>query len=70
MRKSAFFLALVLAVIAGLSSDHFPIAQAEDQIPATTLSTIVDTTDIYGGPGTLEGTFQTAEGLPDQQGWT
>ncbi|MEN8006118.1 MAG: FlgD immunoglobulin-like domain containing protein [Candidatus Krumholzibacteriota bacterium] len=70
MRKYSFFLALVIAVIAGFSTDHFRIAQAGDQIPATTFSTIVDTLDLYGGPGTLEGTFQTAGGLPDKQGWT
>ena len=28
-----------------------------------------DTLDIYGGPGTLEGKFQTATGEPDSQGW-
>jgi len=28
-----------------------------------------DTLDIYGGPGTLEGKFQTAAGQPDPQGW-
>jgi hypothetical protein len=70
MRKYVYFLALVLAVIAGFSTGHFPIAQARDQIPATTFSTIVDTMDLYGGPDSLAGTFQTAEGLPDQQGWT
>ena len=70
MRKSAIFLALVLAVIAGYSTLHFPIAQAREQIPATAFSTIVDTMDLYGGPDSLSGTFQTAEGLPDRQGWT
>ncbi len=70
MRKSAFSLALTLAVIAGLSTNHFRIAEAKDQISAATFSTIIDTIDIYGGPGTLEGTFQTADGLPDEQGWT
>lgn len=28
-----------------------------------------DTTYVYGGPGTLEGKFETAGGLPDRQGW-
>ncbi len=28
-----------------------------------------DTLDLYGGPGTLEGKFQTESGLPDPQGW-
>ncbi|MFO7655280.1 MAG: FlgD immunoglobulin-like domain containing protein [Candidatus Krumholzibacteriia bacterium] len=28
-----------------------------------------DTLFLYGGPGTLEGTFQTAGGAPDRQGW-
>ena len=28
-----------------------------------------DTLDIYGGPGTLEGKFQTEAGEPDEQGW-
>ncbi len=70
MRKFVFSLALVLDVIAGLSTGHFPIAQAKDQIPATTFSTIVDTMDLDGGPDSLSGTFQTAEGLPDEQGWT
>ncbi len=28
-----------------------------------------DTLDIYGGPGTLDGKFQTAAGDPDPQGW-
>ncbi len=70
MRKYVYFLALVFIVIAGISTDHFRIVQAEDNIPATAFSTIVDTVDIYGGPGTLEGAFQTADGLPDRQGWT
>ena len=29
----------------------------------------LDSLDIYGGPGTLEGKFQTATGEPDSQGW-
>lgn len=29
-----------------------------------------DTLNIYGGPGTLEGKFETAGGAPDTQGWT
>ena len=29
-----------------------------------------DTFWIYGGPGTLEGRFETANGAPDAQGWT
>ena len=70
MRKYVYYLAMVFIVIAGISTDHFRIVQAEDNIPATTFSTIVDTVDIYGGPGTLEGTFQTVDGLPDRQGWT
>ncbi len=36
---------------------------------ATAQTTPPDTLDIYGGPGTLEGKFQTAEGQPDPQGW-
>ena len=28
-----------------------------------------DTLYVYGGPGTLEGKFQDAAGLPDRQGW-
>ena len=36
----------------------------------TTLRTAPgDTLDLYGGPGTLEGKFQTATGDPDPQGW-
>jgi hypothetical protein len=70
MRKYVYSLALVLVVTAGLQTDHFRIAQADDQIPAATFSTILDTLDLYGGPGILEGTFQTAGGLPDSQGWT
>ncbi len=29
-----------------------------------------DTLNLYGGPGTLAGKFQTAHGQPDAQGWT
>jgi hypothetical protein len=29
-----------------------------------------DTIDLYGGPDTLDGKFQDAQGLPDPQGWT
>ncbi len=28
-----------------------------------------DTTFVYGGPGSLDGKFETAAGLPDRQGW-
>ena len=70
MRINVFSLAMVLAIIAGLPTDRFRIAEAKDKLPATTFSTIVDTLDLYGGPGTLEGKFQTAGRLPDRQGWT
>lgn len=30
---------------------------------------LTDTIDIYGGPGSLEGMFQTVAGEPDPQGW-
>ncbi len=38
--------------------------------PAAASDCPPDTLDLYGGPGTLEGKFQTAGGLPDDQGWT
>jgi len=37
---------------------------AADVVPAPR-----DTINIFGGPDTLEGKFQTAEGQPDKQGW-
>lgn len=40
-------------------------------LPALALgnTAVRDTLDLYGGPGTLEGKFQTAAGEPDPQGW-
>jgi hypothetical protein len=34
------------------------------------VATVADTLNLYGGPGTLEGKFETAEGVADPQGWT
>ncbi|MEN8007600.1 MAG: hypothetical protein ABFS42_11330, partial [Candidatus Krumholzibacteriota bacterium] len=40
------------------------------RFPAPSTKALVDTLYIMGGPGSLDGSFETAGGLPDWQGWT
>lgn len=43
------------------------VAEAPAPVPSKAKT---DTLNLYGGPGTLEGKFQTIDGQPDEQGWT
>lgn len=70
MPKHVLLFAMIAVAMVGLVRDPSSHANAEHRIPTTAFSTIIDTLDLYGGPGTLEGTFQNAAGLPDRQGWT
>ncbi len=74
------FLTIPAAVDAA-GSTHFPVVR-QPEIAGTTANVLTstgrplgkntsaaDTFCLYGGPGSLEGKFQTAVGLPDFQGW-
>ena len=75
MIRSAVFTALLLCVSIAVAG---PRTAADLRIERTgelvyeggsTGAAKADTLFIYGGPGTLEGKFETAGGLPDRQGW-
>lgn len=65
-------LAAVPTFAADLAPDGRRVAPVDQRIieggPA--VPTRADTLFAYGGPGTLEGKFETAGGLPDRQDWT
>jgi hypothetical protein len=63
-------LILSLAIISGFQVLPGHANQIADGRLVARATTVVDTLDIYGGPGALEGKFQTAGGLPDVQDWT
>ncbi len=51
--------------------NHMPVAIVITFLAATAAAACPpDTLSLYGGPGALEGWFETADGLPDEQGWT
>ena len=55
-------LAITMAIL--FASMSVATALAMDLIPSER-----DTTNLYGGPATLDGKFETADGVPDKQGW-
>lgn len=54
----------IAALLAALGAAA-PVAHADTFTPA-----VGDTVNLYGGPGLLEGKFETADGSMDPQGWT
>ena len=76
MSRSFIFLLSFLsmaatAVSAPRTLDGKRVVSSDERtyVGASVNPTKADTLYIYGGPGTLEGKFETAGGLPDRQGW-
>ncbi len=74
MRWFALFLVVMvsasLAVEAPRSSDlSHPVSVEREFVGGLLDAAKSDTLVVYGGPGSLEGKFQNAGGVPDRQGW-